>query len=105
MKLPTRFPTMKDVRNSKVMKEFKRITGSNPFITFVAKTIMIIIFWLIALIPTWLYIGIRLIAGPENFWQELAIIVICMLVTGWIQLLTAIIAAFITVAVFVDDTI
>ena len=73
--------------------------------TVVAKIAVITCFWVIALVPTWIYLLIRVMADPTGFWQELAIIFICMIIMGWAQVLLAVVATFITVAVIVDDTI
>ena len=104
MKIP-KIPSTKDIRNSEIMKSFKKLIGGNAFTTVVAKLAVTICFWVIALVPMWIYLLIRMVAGPDNFWQELAIVVVCMVIMGWAQVLLAIVAAFITVAIIIDDTI
>ena len=104
MKLPTNF-SMESVKNLKWIKSFKKFTNSNGFTSFVAKAIATIVIWVGALIPTWLYLIARWIAGPDGFWQELAIIVICAIVMGWLQVILAIVAFGLTMAIIVDDTI
>ena len=104
MKIP-RIPSTKDIRNSEMMKSFKKLIGGNAFTTVVAKLAVTVCFWVIALIPMWIYLLIRMVADPSGFWQELAVLIICMIVMGWAQVLLAIVAAFITVAIIVDDTI
>jgi len=64
-----------------------------------------VVFWIGALIPTWLYLIARWISGPEGFWQELAVLVICCIVMGWLQVILAIVAFGLTMAIIVDDTI
>jgi len=55
--------------------------SSNGFLSFIAG----IIIWMIALIPTWIFICIRWLINPEGFWQELALIVAAFIVMGWLQ--------------------
>ena len=104
MKFP-KIPNTNDIRNSQAMKSFKKVIGSNAFITIVAKFAVTICFWIIALVHTWIYLLIRVMADPIGFWQELAIVFICMIIMGWAQVLLAIVATFITIAIIVDDTI
>ena len=104
MRLPTNI-RMKDIKQSKPFMKIKEITSSSGFISGFIKTIAIVIFWIIALIPTWLYLLIRWMAGPEGFWQELAIVIICMVVIGWLQVILAFGAVFLSFALIFDDTI
>jgi uncharacterized membrane protein YhaH (DUF805 family) len=106
MKLPTNFSfSISDIKNLKYVKKFKQITNSSAFTSVVAKIIVTVVIWVAVLIPTWLYLIIRLIAGPDTFWQELAIIVICMIVMGWIQVILAVGGFLLSVALILDDTI
>lgn len=104
MRLPTNI-RMKDLKESKPFKKIKKITSSNGFVSTVVKTIAIAIFWIIALIPTWIYLIIRWIADPVGFWQEMAIVIICMIVIGWLQVVMAIVATFLSIALIADDSI
>jgi len=104
MKLPTNI-NIQSLKNHKWMKSFKRFTNSNGFLSFVAKAIFTLIIWAVALIPFWLYLVIRMIADPVGFWQELATVALCAIFIGWIQVILAIGAAVLTVALIFDDTI
>jgi len=94
---------MDDVKKTKIWKKFKEITNSNGFASVVCKSIVGIIVWAGALIPTWIYLGIRWLFGPEGFWQELAIFIICAAVIGWLQVILAIAAFVLTVSIIVSD--
>lgn len=102
MKLPTNI-SMRDLKNSKWIKSYKRFTNSNAFTSVVAKIIVTIVIWVGVLIPTWVYLFIRWIADPVGFWQEFAILVICMAVIGWLQVILAIGGFFLTMAAIMDD--
>ena len=106
MKFPTniRFNT-NDIKNLKYVKKFKNFTNSNAFISVVAKIIIAIVIWVGVLIPTWIYLFIRWVADPVGFWQELAIIIICMVVMGWLQVLLAFGGFFLTMAAILDDNL
>ena len=94
---------MQSLKRHKWILKFKRFTSSNGFVSFVAKAIVTLVIWFGALIPFWIYLIIRMIASPTGFWQELAIIVICGVVIGWLQVILAVGAFAISVAVIVDD--
>jgi len=102
MKLPTNF-SIQDLKNSRFMQTVKNFFNKGAVASFIAKTIATCIIWVGALIPTWLYLLVRMIAGPEGFWQELAILVICAIVVGWLQVILAIIAFVLTFAILVED--
>ena len=104
MKLPTSF-SMRDLKHHRWVKKFKDFTSSNAVTSFVAKTIATIVIWAVALIPFWIYLAIRWISDPAGFWQELAIVVICMVVIGWLQAILAFGGAVLTIAILIDDTI
>ena len=100
MKLPTNI-NFQDLKNHRWAKKIQKMANSS----FLAKIIIAVALWMIALIPFWLYLIIRWIAGPADFWQEALIIIVCMVVIGWLQALMAIGAAFITLAIMLDDSI
>jgi len=106
LKLPTNFSfSISDIKNLKYVKKFKQITNSSAFTSVVAKIIVTIVIWIGVLIPTWIYLLIRVISDPAGFWQELAILLICMVVMGWFQVLLAFGGFFLTMALILDDTI
>lgn len=102
MRLPTNI-SMGDLKNHKWVKAFHNFTSSNGFTSLIAKIIVTIIIWSCVLIPTWIYFLIRLIASPDTFWQEFAIVVICMVVMGWLQALLAIGGFMLTMAAIFSD--
>jgi hypothetical protein len=58
----------------------------------VVKTFAIIIIWLVAFIPAFLFLLARWAIGPEGFWQEFALIIAGGLVLGGVQAYFMIIA-------------
>lgn len=70
---------------------------------FIAKTIVSIIIWIIALVPVWLYVFARWLCGPATFWQELAIIALAAVTVGWLQCISFIFAAVVTFTIMFED--
>lgn len=106
MKNPLKYSfSVKDIKDSKYMKTFKQFTNSSAFTSFFAKTVATIVIWIGVLIPTWAYLIIRWIADPVGFWQEVTVLLICMVVMGWLQLILAIGGFMLTIALILDDTI
>ena len=69
----------------------------------IAKWIVGFGIWIIALIPTWLYLFIRCLINPETFWQEFALFVIATIVIGWLQVILIITGLLVTVAIALTD--
>ena len=106
MRFPTRISfNVSDVKNLKYVKKFRNFTSSSLFLSIVAKVIASIVIWAGVLIPTWGYLLIRWAAGPDGFWQEIAVLLICMVVMGWLQVLLAMGGFMLTLALILDDTI
>ena len=89
----------KDIQNNKTVKRIKKFTNSS----FFAKTIIGIVLWVGALIPTWIYFLIRWAAGPDGFWEEFALIAICLIVIGWLQALLFFFAFVLTIVLILED--
>jgi len=89
----------KQILDSPFVEWLEGIATSN----FVLKTIIGIVIWSVALIPTWLYFLVRWLIGPEGFWQELVILCIAGAVIGWLQVLMFIGGGVITYAVVFED--
>jgi len=94
-----KLPTKESLSNSKIYKKILKFANSNGVAVFIASSII----WIIALIPTWIYLLVRWGIGPEDFWQELAILVIAGLVIGWIQVILALFAAYITISIIINE--
>jgi len=60
---------------------------------------------MVVLIPIWLYLIVRWGVDPVGFWQEVVIILICMVTTGWLQVLLLIWGIMLTIGLILDDTI
>ena len=59
-----------------------------------------LIIWIVALIPTWLWIGLRFLVHPVGFWQNFAFLGLGLFCLGAIQLILAIIGFIMTAAVY-----
>jgi len=94
-----KLPTKESVKESKIYKKLMNFAKSNGFAVFIASSII----WIIALIPTWIYFLIRWGVGPEDFWQELAILVLCGIIMGWIQIFLALIAFYLTLSFIMNE--
>jgi hypothetical protein len=70
---------------------------------WVAKIIILLFIWPIALIPTWIYILIRWLISPFGFWEELATFLVCALFIGWIQVIGLVIAVAMSLVLILDD--
>jgi hypothetical protein len=80
-------------------KKFQKFINSN----FVAKFLALITFWIIALIPFYLYLFVRSMLEPAGFWQEIALIAVCSIAIGWIQGVFLFIAILTTFSVISDN--
>ena len=98
MKLPTRNPLDK-LMNTSIAKKIKDFANSNG----VAKFIVSMIVAIVVLIPTWLYFSARWLIEPADFWQELAVIIICGVLMGWLQVLLLIGGVYIIVGIITDQ--
>ncbi len=97
---------LEDIKNSKIIKKFRKFINNKDVLdSFLAKSLASIVIWIGALIPIWLYILVRWIASPIGFWQELAIIVICGIVMGWLQVILAILAFAATIGIITNEGI
>ena len=91
--------------NSKRIKEnnfvewLEGIAKSN----FVAKTIISILIWVVVLIPTWLYFGVRGLIDPVGFWQELALLAGALICAGWLQVIFIVFGVALTLALILED--
>lgn len=68
-----------------------------------AKIIIIPIFWAIALVPVWIYLLIRWLIEPINFWQELAVFLVCGITMGWIQFILLFIVVILSLKIITED--
>jgi hypothetical protein len=42
--------------------------------------------WVLALIPTWIFLGVKSFANPEGFWQNIVLLGVGVWVLGGIQM-------------------
>jgi len=89
----------------KVKQDFtvwiKRATNKS----WIAKIIVLLILWPIALVPVWIYLLIRYLISPFGFWQELATFLVCAIFIGWIQVIALVLAIGMSLVLIFDDTI
>ena len=76
-----RLPTKRDIINSKPYRKMAEWANT----TFVAKIICMLFIWLVVSIPFVFYLLVRWGVGPEGFWQELAMMVVAIMLIGWLQ--------------------
>jgi len=89
----------KQLRKNKFVNWLEGISKSN----FIAKGIVGIIIWVVALMPVWLYVFVRWLCEPATFWQELAIIASAAVTIGWLQCILLIFAGVITFIILFED--
>jgi hypothetical protein len=58
--------------------------------------VLTVICWAVLLTPLWVYLGVRRIASPEGFWQELVLGVVGVWFGGFVQLILAGLAVMMT---------
>jgi len=92
-------PNKESLRKNNLIRSLKRFANSN----FVAKILIGALVWVIALIPAWIYLGVRFLINPFGFWQELAIFVIFAVVIGWAQFLLFMGGIILTVILIFED--
>jgi hypothetical protein len=68
-----------------------------------AKIIASLIIWGFAFIPAYFFFFIRFLIGPEGFWQELALILACCVLVGWLQALLIFLGVLMTIAILATD--
>lgn len=85
--------------NNKISQSLLTFANSN----IVAKTIAISVFWAIGLVPVWIYLLIRWFIDPINFWQELAVFLVCGITMGWIQFILGFICIVLTLKIMTED--
>lgn len=86
-------------KNSKLVEKITNFFKSN----IVSKFIGVIITWIIALIPVWIYLLLRIPIDPVGFWQELALFIVFLIMGGWLQFILIILACAITYSILTDE--
>jgi len=105
MKFPIRFPGRPNFSfdTSRCLSWIKRFIGSNFFFDTVAKVIFTIAIMTVALIPTWIYLTIRWLTQPDDFWQEFAIFAVCGLAIGWLQVIMLLVGGGLALRIILED--
>ena len=66
---------------------YKTITSKSVRDSFIIKIAATAIVSIVVFIPTYLYLLIRWLIHPVDFWQELATLFVCVFFLGWLQVL------------------
>ena len=94
-----KLPSKQQVRQSWVYRKMCDFCNNS----IVAKIIVSFLIWAVALIPVYLYLLVRWGMGPDGFWQELALIIVCAVVIGWLQGFLLFFAIVLTLLVIGED--
>ena len=89
------------IKNNSFVKSLKRFANSN----FVANIVVGFMIWVIALIPTWLYLVARVLTTPAGFWQEFALFCVFAIIIGWLQAGLIILAGALTIIILLEGHI
>ena len=90
-------------KKSKFLDNAKQFLKSKLFENFVAKTIIFLVIWAIALIPVWIATGMWSLLEPVTFWQMLAFVVVACITMGWLQVIAFIFAFILTVGIISEN--
>lgn len=85
--------------NNQISQYLLEFANSN----IIVKTIAISIFWVIGLIPVWIYLLLRWLINPIDFWQELAVFLVCGITMGWMQFILLVIVIVLTIKAMTED--
>ena len=66
---------------------YKTVTSKSIIDSFIIKTLVSIGLFILMFIPTYLYLSIRWLINPADFWQEIATLFVCVLFLGWLQVI------------------
>ena len=93
------FPNKESLKRNKFIQSLKKFSNSN----FVAKILVGLFVWGIALIPVYIYLLFRWLIDPMGFWQEFALILGFAVVIGWVQGLFLFLAIILTIFLIFED--
>ena len=85
-------------RYKKTMRWIANATNKS----WIAAVIVLSIVWVIALIPTWLYLIVRWGIGPAGFWEELALFAVACIAIGWLQGILLFVAVGGSIAMYIE---
>ena len=88
-----------DIKNSKISKSLMKWANTN----IVAKFMLLIVIWAVVSIPFDLYLLVRWGIGPENFWQELAMVAVAVVAIGWLQGILLFFGIILSIGVILED--
>jgi len=93
------FINKESLKRNKFVQSLKKFSNSN----FVAKILVGLFIWSIALIPFYIYLLFRWLIDPMGFWQEFALIFGFAVVIGWIQGILLFLAIALTLFLIFED--
>jgi len=95
---------LKHINQVVLVQIIRRLLHCSGYQLLFFKVIAIIIIWVVALIPTWLFIFVWWLASPVGFWQVTVIVALGLFLGGGLQIAAGILAGSITVQVLTDDS-
>lgn len=98
------------VRNLKFVKWIENLSDrldrwlkQNWIQSIIAKSIVLMIIWVVGLIPTWIAIGLWLLISPVGFWQSFAMISVILLFFGSVQFVIGICMFILSLGIIAGD--
>ena len=74
----------------------------DSLIVFFAKVAAILISFIIALIPTLLYMSLKFMLSPHGFWQNILLLGVSFYFLGAIQVICLVLWIFVLIAIIVN---
>ena len=70
-----------------------------------AKFLVILIVWAVALVPTWIYLGVKFLMSPEGFWQNLILLILGLYFLGFCQVVLGFFGVIVTFKALTDRSL
>jgi hypothetical protein len=94
-----KFDIKRKLNDSAFVESLSKIANTN----FVAKSMVSLFVWFIALIPAYIFFLIRWAVDPTGFWQEIFLLLVVGIFAGPLQVGCIVIAVAITVMLIFDE--
>ena len=88
-----------DMKDNKHVQKLIKFANSN----FVTKIVIGFLLWVVALLPTWMYIGVRSLIEPSGFWEEFATFIPFAIVLGLPQFVLIVLGIGFSLALIFED--
>ena len=93
------FINKEQLKRNRFVQYLKKFANSN----FVAKILVGLFVWSIALIPFYIYLLFRWLIDPMGFWQEFAVVFGFAIAIGWAQGILFFLAIALTIFLIFED--